>query len=312
MGCKWTNRILFAVALTVLVVAARVSAGENPRGTIGNIMSSKKIRLNINAAGEPYLFRDMNGSPCGLSMDIQRMLAKEFDADLFITDVDWSGLIPSLLAKKTDMLVIHMSQTVARAKVVDFTQPFYVLEDVAFIRTEDKDKFGDWNNLNAPGVKVAAIGGTHAEATTKSKFFKAELVVYNTDVDCFQALMSGRVDAHVNGEGLWSMVKSNYKDQIMVADQPQRGLMADKMAFATRPDDLFTNKFLNFWLTDNIENGKIPALIDYWFNNEAYHDDFKKNAAPGKMSKDRDILVNLLQIQEYDPYYPGKNRVTED
>lgn len=309
----WRTRVAAAMVFVIALVAGRHgSAGENPRGTIGRIMSTKEIHLNINAAGEPYLFRDINGNPCGLSMDMQMMLAKEFDADLIVTDVDWSGLIPAMLSRKSDFLAIHMSQTIARAKVVAFTEPFYILEDVAFIRAADRDKYGDWNNLNAPDVKIAAISGTHAEATTKAKFYKAELVTYTTDVDCFQALVSGRVDAHVNGEGLLSMVNSNYAGEIIVADRPQRGLMADRMAFATRPDDLFTNKFLDFWLKANIENGKIPAIIDYWFKSDAYHDDFKKNAAVGKMSRDRDILVNLLEIQDYDPYYPGKNRVVEE
>ncbi|MCC8180840.1 MAG: transporter substrate-binding domain-containing protein, partial [Planctomycetes bacterium] len=287
---------VFAVVLllaALLPMALSASAGENPRGTIGKIMSQKVLRLGINAAGEPYMFRDVRGNPAGLSMDMQRLLAKEFDADLVITDVDWSGLIPSMLSKKTDFLAIHMSQTIARAKVVAFTEPFYVLQDIAFIRAADYDKYGDWRNLNQPGIKVAIIGGTHAEATAKQKFYRAELVTFNTDVDCYQALISGRVDAHVNGEGLWSMVQSNYGDTVVIADKPEPGLMADKMAYATRPDDLFTNKFLDFWLKANIENGKIPAIIDYWFNNDAYHDDFKKNAEIGKMSEDRDILVNL-------------------
>ncbi len=309
---KLRKRLVCLAALVAVAVVSVSLAGENPRGTVGKIMSSKKLHLNINAAGEPYLFRDMNGNPCGLSMDIQRMLAKEFDADLIIADADWSGLIPSMLSKKADFLAIHLSQTIARAKVVAFTDPFYVLQDVAFIRIADKDKFNDWRKLNDPNVKVAVISGTHAENTAMTRLYKAELVVFNNNVDCFQALASGRVDAHINGEGLNSMVKANYGDVITMADQPQPGIMADKMAFATRPDDLFTCRFLDFWLKANVENGKIPAIIDYWFHNDAYQDDFKKNAAVGAMSKDREMLVKLIGIEDYDPYSEGAHRETEE
>lgn len=299
--------ILAAVAVAVLTTA--VMAGE-ARGSIAKIMRTKTLTLNINAAGEPFMFRDKNGHPTGLSMDIQKMLAKDFDADLIITDVDWGGLIPSMLANKSDFLAIHLSQTIDRAKIVAFTQPFFGLSECAYIKAKDKEKYGDWRTLNQPGVKVAIISGTHAEAAAKTLFFKAELVAFGTDVDCFQALISGRVDAHINNTGMWSMVKTTYPD-LVIADQPTQGVKADKMAFATRPDDLFANKFLDYWIGENIENGKIPAIIDYWFNNDAYIADFKTVAEKGKMSKDREQLVELIGIADYSPYFGDVNRTKE-
>ncbi|MDR1611255.1 MAG: transporter substrate-binding domain-containing protein [Planctomycetota bacterium] len=295
------RKTAFLAALAAALLATTVFAGE-ARGSIAKIMRTKTLTLNINAAGEPFMFRDKNGYPTGLSMDVQKMLARDFDADLVITDVDWAGLIPAMLANKSDFLAIHLSQTIDRAKIVAFTQPFLSLSLCAFIKAGDKDRYGDWRNLNQPSAKVAIISGTFAEAAAKTLFFKAELVAFGTDVDCFQALISGRANAHINSYEMISMVKTTYPD-VIVADQPSVGVKADKMAFATRPDDLFANKFLDYWISENIENGKMPAIIDYWFNNDAYIADFKVNAEKGKMSKDREQLVNLLGIADYSPYF---------
>lgn len=309
---KKTASVLGVAVLVIAALASAAAFAGDARGSIAKIMRTKALTLNINAAGEPFMFRDKNGYPTGLSMDIQKMLAKEFGADLNITDVDWSGLIPAMLSNKSDFLAIHLSQTPERAKIVDFTDPFFELYESAYIQAKDKDKFGDWHNLNNEGVKVAVISGTHAEFAAKTLFFKAELVAFNTDVDCFQALISGRVDAHINNAAMWTMVKTTYPEKIIIADKPTPGIMADRMAFATRPDDMFANRFLNFWIHYNMDNGKIPALVDYWFHNEAYHDDYKRVAEKGKMSKDRTQLVELLGIADYEPYFgDDKYRVNE-
>ena len=310
---KFGKLLVAALAVLLLSSAAPSRAGEDPRGSLAKIIRTKKLTLNISTAGEPYMFRDKNGNPTGFATDIQKLLAKDLAATLHIPDVDWSGLIPSMLSKKTDFIALHLSYTIERAKVVDFTNPFYALNLVPFVHTDNKDKYTDWRMLNQEGVKIAVIGGTISEATIKTVLYKAEPVVFGNDVDCFQALQAKRVDAHVNGEGLWSMIESNYPGQIFILREPNGGAIAsDKMAFATRPEDLFTNRFLNFWLKENLENGKINLLIDYWFNNEDYHNDFKVNAAKGKMSKSREQLVDLLGIADYSPYFGDKYLVVED
>lgn len=304
---------VIAAVLTILATSLAWGA-QDPRGSIAKIQRTKRLTLNIQASGEPYIFRDKNGLPTGFTMDLQKMLAKDFDADLYITDVDFSGIIPAMLSRKTDFLAFHLSYTIERAKVLRFTEPYYNLNLVSFIHKDDKDKYDDWRKLNNPGVKVAVQAGTVADAVARSMMYKAEIVVYGSDVDCLLALNDKRVDCHINNEGLWSMVESNYKGDIIIVRSPNDGAVSsDKMAFGTRPDDEYACYFLNFWLKANQDNGKIPAIIDYWFGDESpYQADYKTNAEKGKMSMDRERLVDLIGTADYEKYIGDKYRVFEE
>lgn len=304
---------VIAVLLT-FIACSFAHGGEDPRGSIARIQRTKKLTLNIQASGEPYIFRDKNGLPTGFTVDLQKMLAKDFDADLYVTDVDFSGVIPAMLARKTDFLAFHLSYTIERAKVLMFTEPYWNLDLVAFIQQKDAEKYGDWRNLNAADVKVGVQAGTVAEAVARNMFYKAEIVVYGSDVDCLLALNDKLLDCHINNEGLWNMVQANYKGNIIIARDYENGTVSfDKMAFATRPDDPYANYFLNFWLKAKKDNGNMAALVDYWFSDDSpYQDDYKTKAAKGQLSKDRQVLVELIGTVDYEKYIgDDKYRVFE-
>ena len=71
----WAGALLMA-ATTV------VSAADDPRGTIGEILKAKKIVIMNDLSAAPWQFRDANGNPAGFSVDLDRLIAAKLDVDL--------------------------------------------------------------------------------------------------------------------------------------------------------------------------------------------------------------------------------------
>lgn len=91
------------------------SAVAQDRGAIGDALDRGQLILMNNLTSPPWQFRDQNGNPAGFSVDLSRLLAAQLDLDLRLIDVDWAGLIPGLLSKKTDLVASSMTTTLTRA-----------------------------------------------------------------------------------------------------------------------------------------------------------------------------------------------------
>ena len=88
------------VTLVVIILVIQVACGIN-EDALDRIERTGVIRIFNNLAAPPWQFRDVNNQPSGVSIDLNRMIAADLGVDLHLTDVDFSGLLPSLLARKS-------------------------------------------------------------------------------------------------------------------------------------------------------------------------------------------------------------------
>ena len=297
---------LFIGALVATSIATlSVAAAEDPRGTLGDILKAKKIVIMNDLSAAPWQFRDAKGNAAGFSIDLDRLIAAKLDVDLEMRNVEWAGLIPGLLSRKSDILATSMSTTFKRAQQVMFTRNnWYETGVVAIVQPENKDQ--SWEDLNQPGQKIAVKAGTNAVDAAKQFFPKAELQTYPNDVDTYQALKTGRVNAILNDLAVLGIVKPEYGFEAL--SEPRQLITADTWGFAVRPGDFYTQQYLDFFLTKIAESGELAALKKYWVEGDAWKKDFlEKNNG---VSDDRKALVELLGISAYVPESGDGSRMT--
>lgn len=300
-------RKLITLAGALLLAATTVvSAADDPRGTIGEILKAKKIVIMNDLSAAPWQFRDANGNAAGFSVDLDRLIAAKLDVDLEMRNVEWAGLIPGLLSRKSDILATSMSTTFKRAQQILFTTgSWYSTGVVAIVKSENKDQ--SWEDLNQAGKRVAVKAGTNSVDAAKQFFPKAEVQSYPNDVDTYQALKTGRVDAALNDLAVLGVVRAEYNFEAL--SQPRQLITADTWGFAVRPGDTYTWQYLNFFLAKIQEGGELDALKKYWVDGETWKKDFlEKNSG---VSEERKKLVELLGIGAYVPESNGTRQTLQ-
>jgi polar amino acid transport system substrate-binding protein len=94
--------------------------------TSGSARTAEKVYINgIDADYPPFSFMDKSGKPDGLDVKALDWIAREMGFKVKHVPMDWASIIPSLKAKKIDIIASGMSVTPERKTELHFTIPYH-------------------------------------------------------------------------------------------------------------------------------------------------------------------------------------------
>lgn len=185
MRSKWLwYQVLALAALCFLSSASAVAA--------------EKVYINgIDANFPPFAYVDKNGNPDGFDVKALDWIAKEMGFKVKHQPMDWDGIIPSLKAKKIDIVASGMSITDERKKQVSFTTPYWKIKQVLVAK---KDAKVTAEQAMADGNKIGVQRGTTEakwieENLIKKAGKKIELVQYDSAPLAVEDVLNGRIIA---------------------------------------------------------------------------------------------------------------------
>ena len=97
----------------------------------------------IDADFPPFTYIDNNDNPVGFDIDCVDWIAKEMGFEVKHIPIPWDSIIAELLAGKIDLIASGMTITEERKKVVDFTIPYWQIDQEEpygyAVRKEDQE-----------------------------------------------------------------------------------------------------------------------------------------------------------------------------
>lgn len=144
----------------------------------------------------PFEMRDPDtGKMTGFDMDILREVAHRAGFNVNIKTMNFSGIIPALQTHSADMAMSGVTITAARAKVVDFSNPYYQSGLQILVRTSNHD-VQVMDDLK--GKKISTkIGSTSYKYLHDHFGDSATIKPYPDAAGMYLALMGGATDALV-------------------------------------------------------------------------------------------------------------------
>ena len=236
--------------------------------TLTQLKASGELRIGCEAAYVPFTYRQ-DGKIVGYDVELAEVICKSLGVKPNFIDTAWAGVIPSLYAKKFDVIMSSMSYTKERLERVAFSIPYAEASQALLVRAADAGKIKGAADLNNRilAVKLGSPGQILQEkiaAGLKSAGgpgFK-ELRTFDDHPSAYVALAQNRVDGVLNTLATLAMVLKDAPGKYAIV----RGLGADNWAgIAARKEDPEIVAFLNAELTRLKADGTLYKLQEKWF-----------------------------------------------
>ncbi|MFL9925591.1 transporter substrate-binding domain-containing protein [Herbaspirillum lusitanum] len=215
------------------------------------------IRVAIDPTFPPMEYIQ-DGKHTGFDIDLAAALSVKMGRKLEYTDMDFKGMIPSVISGRNDIVLSAIYITDERKKVVDFTDPYFTAGLVVMVK---KDNNAIQKPSDMAGKRVAVQVGTKSIAFLKENYPEAIRVEVEKNEEMFNSLESGRADAVVTGKPA-ALLYSKARDTTKVLAEPvtreDYGIAVSKKLPQLRED-------LNKALKEIKADGTYDKLIVRWF-----------------------------------------------
>lgn len=184
--------------LAVLVAPPALAANVAPPPKIA---ATGKIVYCSDISSPPLEYYNTNSQPVGSDIEIGNAIAEEMGLKPVWKNIPFSGIIPALLAGHCDAIISQLFDKPERRKVIDMVDYMYSSEALL---VKKGHSHGIHGLADLSGMKVAVENGTTiADLLQKqNKFFEKsgkrpmDIIVFPTDTDALQQLVTGQVDAY--------------------------------------------------------------------------------------------------------------------
>ncbi|WP_255569224.1 glutamine ABC transporter substrate-binding protein GlnH [Comamonas sp. NLF-1-9] len=155
--------------------------------------ADKTLVVATDTAFVPFEFKQ-DGKYTGFDIQLWEAIAKQANLEYKLQPMDFNGIIPGLQTKSIDAALAGITIREDRAKVVDFSDPYY--ESGLAILAPENSTIKTAKDLD--GKTVAVKTGTVGVDYMKANVPGAKLKLFPNIDNAFLELATGRIDAVVH------------------------------------------------------------------------------------------------------------------
>ena len=137
-----------------------------------------------------------DGKLTGFDVDLANELGRRMGVKIEWTMVDFKGIVASLIAKRTDILITALTRTPDRAKQILFSEPYYNAGIGAAVLVNSGIKTPEDLKGKTVGLQIGSSGERYAKSELKD--YVTNTKGYDDFVLAVNDLKNKRVDAVIN------------------------------------------------------------------------------------------------------------------
>ncbi|MGI6226415.1 MAG: substrate-binding periplasmic protein [Peptococcales bacterium] len=238
---------------------AEQSTGD---GSWERVQKAGKIVVGLDDGYPPMGYRDENGKLIGFDIDMGNEIGKRIGIEMEWMPAEWNSIVPSILAKRFDVIISGMNMWEERKKQVNFAGPYGVSGQVILVENDNNDEIKTLEDLKGKVVGTQ-LGSTGEKELRAVGFTEKDMKLYDKFPQAFTDLDNGRVYAIViDGFSSPEWIKTGkYKrvGDIIGADDKEAVI-----GIAVRKEDKELLDKLNEALDSMKEDGTLTELSMKW------------------------------------------------
>lgn len=246
-----------ALILGLGLMAGTGTIAAHAADALQNIKTKGTIKVGMLVDFPPYGLMNEQNKPDGYDADVAKLLAKNLGVKLDLVPVTGPNRIPYLLTGQVDLLVASLGITPARAKKVDFSNPYAAIT----IGVYGKDSVKASSPADLAGKPIAvARASTQDTAVTKVAPKTADIRRFDSDSSALQALISGQVPligcSNVCYVTIQKLAPNKFNKKFELSSQVQ--------GIATKPGETKLLAWVNQFIAKIKANGELDKINEKW------------------------------------------------
>jgi len=223
--------------------------------TLEQVMQQKVLRVAIDLNAPPYGMKNETMKEVGSDVETANLLAQGMGVKLEIVPTTQANRIPFLLTNKADIVISSLSITPERAKVIDFSVPYAVIQSV--IGAPKDAPIKDMKDLAGKTV-VTARGTTNDQNVTKLAPPGTNIVRFENDATAITAITSGQANIFSTAPSIIAAL--NKKDPAKALDI-KVVMSTSKMGIGVAKNNTELKEKINELVRQNLKDGQLNTIF---------------------------------------------------
>ena len=255
------KRLLLTLALVTLALPAAVLA--QTKSHLQTILERGTLRVGTTGDFNPMSVKDpATNAYKGFDIEAAEQLAKDMGVKVEWVPVEFATLVAGLTSDRYDIFAGGSSLSMARAKVIAFSDPYIEAGTVPLVLKTNAAKFKTWADLNRKGVTVAVLLGTVFEEQAKAHFPLATVKSIEKPATGYQEVLAGRAVATITSNIEAATLAQTYPNLTTIAVAELRNKRP--FAYPMAQNDPTWTTFVNNWIALKKSEGFFQALEAKW------------------------------------------------
>jgi len=223
-------------------------------------------KVGTAATAVPFNFYDSKTSQLkGAMIDIAHAVAKQANFTIEIESMTFGAMIPAVQAGRVDFISAAMVKSAERAKIVDWTDPFYAYSETLVVKASDQTDYTTLDPLQ--GEIVGAEADTLYARMLMAKGGFKEIRTYETLIDIVRDVERGRLKGGIIDRPIISYYMKQgelgFLKNVRVAQEYKSNVIGD-VGFVVRKNNPELLAILNKAITELKANGTIARILNEW------------------------------------------------
>ena len=205
--------------MSLLLAVGIISACSKASSTSASVPQPLVVGMDLGYP--PFETIDDRGLPAGISVDLARALGASLHRSVKIENIPFTGLIPSLLTGKIDLIISSMTDTAEREKTIAFSDPY--LSIGLAVLAGKKSGLTTAHELDQPGRTIAVRQGTTGQVWAQEHLKQARILVLDKESSAVLEVVQGKADGFLYDQmSVWKNHQEHPSETISLLEPVQR------------------------------------------------------------------------------------------
>ena len=221
-------------------------------------LGGRVISIGSDTTYPPHEFIE-DGVVKGFDVDVVAAICERINCVPNWVTTAWDGIFPALANGEFDMVVSGVTITEERDKIVDFSDPYIIVQQGILMRVSDKGATID--DFKTGAMKLASQNGTTNAALGEELVGRDNLALFDSFNNAVIAVQNGDVDGVIIDSTSAAAYEQEFAGELAVGIT---GLSSDPLGLVFQEVDSMQDDF-NEGLAAIIADGTLQKLTIKWW-----------------------------------------------